>query len=336
MGERHRGVGRTAGAQSPSGPASAPQHNEGSDATWSVPPGAHGDDAVSVATALGLPLSGILDLAQTLNPVAPDVRPLVHRHLDLVRHYPDGSDARRALAAAVGVDVDQILLTNGGAEAIALIAAMRPVGNVEEPEFSLYRRHLDEVSETGGRWRSNPNNPLGTLAEPGEQADVWDEAFYQLATGTWTRGDAGHGTVALGSLTKLFGCPGLRLGYLVADPELIAAAEERQPRWSVNALASGVLPELLQACDLPAWSDSVSDLRTDLTGILEANGLRARASAAPWVLVDGVDDLRARLMPHGVLVRDCSSFGMPGVHRVAVPAPAGLERLADVLPRSLG
>lgn len=312
-----------------------------------VPPGGHGDDGVAVAAALGIPVDDLLDLAQTLNPVAPDVRPLLRTQLDVVRHYPDVSTARRELAAALGVGVDQVLLTNGGAEAIALVAALRPVGDVVEPEFSLYRRHLAEVSASGGRWRSNPNNPSGELAAPEEQASVWDEAFYPLATGSWTRGDAlgrgraadgrplDHRPVALGSLTKLFACPGLRLGYLVAEPEVVAAAAALQPRWSVNALAATVLPRLLERCDLAAWRDEVAALRRDLTSVLQHCGLTVRSAAAPWVLVEGVADLRARLIPHGVLVRDCASFGMPGVHRVAVPGATGLERLAEVLPRAL-
>ena len=52
-------------------------------------------------------------------------------------------------------------------------------------------------------------------------AAVWDEAFYPLATGTWTRADTG--TVVVGSLTKVFACPGLRAGYVVAPESLCAA-----------------------------------------------------------------------------------------------------------------
>ena len=82
------------------------------------------------------------------------------------------------------------MLTNGGAEAIALVAAELPVGNVIEPDFSLYRRHLARIDESAPRWRSNPSSPHGELAGDDETAGVWDEAFYALATGAWTRGDA--------------------------------------------------------------------------------------------------------------------------------------------------
>jgi histidinol-phosphate/aromatic aminotransferase/cobyric acid decarboxylase-like protein len=47
------------------------------------------------------------------------------------------------------------------------------------------------------------------------------------------------------------------------------------------------------------------------------------------VLVDA--PLRERLAPAGVVVRDCASFGMPGVTRIAVPDDRGLARLEEAL-----
>src|SRR5437870_4684726 len=102
---------------------------------------------------------------------------------------------------------ERIVLTNGGAEAIALVAAAHPKGWVDDPDFSLYARHLTSIEAGAPRWRSNPHNPTGRLAPRDERADVWDESFYALATGCWTRGDAGATVVA--SLTKLSACPGL-------------------------------------------------------------------------------------------------------------------------------
>ena len=167
---------------------------------------------MTVARALGLDPDSVLDLSMSLNPLAPDPAPLLARHLAGARAYPDPAAATEALAGAIGVEPGQVLLTNGGAEGIALVAA-EIGGRVEEPEFGLHPRR------TGPLWRSNPHSPSGLLARPDETADVWDEAFYPLVTGRWTRGG---GTAVVGSLTKLFACPGLRLGYVLADPDLVA------------------------------------------------------------------------------------------------------------------
>jgi histidinol-phosphate/aromatic aminotransferase/cobyric acid decarboxylase-like protein len=286
------------------------------------PPGPHGGDGAKVAAALGL--DDVLDLSQTLNPVAPDPAPVVARHLDALGRYPDAQPATETLAAAMGVDPGRLLLTNGGAEAIALVLADLGVADVVDPEFSLYRRHLHEVRAGAPRVRSNPHSPSGRLAGADETAAVWDEAFFPLSTGRWTRGEG----VVVGSLTKLLACPGLRAGYVLADD--VGRYARRQPAWSVNGLAAAALPELLAAVDLPRWAADVARLRAELVTVLAAAGLTARPSDAPWVLVDE-PALRDRLAPRGVVVRDCTSFGLPGVHRIAVPDEAGLARLREAL-----
>jgi histidinol-phosphate/aromatic aminotransferase/cobyric acid decarboxylase-like protein len=293
-------------------------------------PGAHGGDGTRLARALGIAPEAVLDLSASLNPCAPDVAALVARHASAIARYPDPSEATAALARAIGVADDRLVLTNGGAEAIALVAAERPEGRVEEPDFSLYARHLTRGDERAPRWRSNPHNPTGTLAAGDEHADVWDEAFYPLATGSWTRGDAG--AIVVGSITKVFACPGLRVGYVVAPTvELAEALRRRQPEWSVNALACAVLPELLEHADLQRWSKEITRLRSDLAGVLRNAGLSPDASDANFVLVRDARGLRDRLARHTVLVRDTASFGIPDGVRIAIPDERGLERLACAL-----
>lgn len=293
------------------------------------PPGAHGGDGAAVARALGLDPADLLDLSMSLNPVAPDVRPVVAGHLDELVRYPDPSRATAAMAAALGLADGQVLLTNGGAEAIDLAARVVGGGASSEPEFALHPRAAD-----GPRWRSNPHNPTGRLARPNAAADVWDEAFYPLATGAWTRGDLERGAVVLGSLTKLFACPGLRVGYLAAaDPDLVARARAAQPHWSVNSLAAAALPSLLARARLAEWAAQVAALRAELVALLARFGRTAAPSAANWVLVGGAGDLRPRLARHGVLVRDCASFGLVDTVRIAVPDADGLARLEEALCR---
>jgi histidinol-phosphate/aromatic aminotransferase/cobyric acid decarboxylase-like protein len=294
-------------------------------------PGDHGGDGPRVARALGLDPAAVLDLSQSLNPVAPPIGPVVARHLDRLAEYPDPAPATALLARALGVDRARVLLTNGGAEAIALVAAELGRGWVDEPDFSLYARHLPVLDRAAPRFRSNPHSPSGRLAPMTATAGVWDEAFYPLATGTWTRGDAERGAIVVGSLTKLFACPGLRLGYVLApDDRLVSRLAARQPAWSVNGLALAALPDLLAAADLPGWCTTVAGLRRDLVDVLAGHGLVARAADANWVLVESAA-LRTRLLGEGILVRDCTSFGMPGTVRVAVPDAAGLARLDKAL-----
>lgn len=298
-----------------------------------VPAGPHGGDAWRVAEALGVDIGDVLDLSASLNPVAPDLVPLLTRHLDSYRRYPSDHRATAALAEAIGVDPARLVLTNGGAEAIALVAALWPTGWVDEPDFSLYRRHLTTLDPTGPRWRSDPHNPTGRLAPSDEQWEVRDEAFYAIATGTWTRGDAG--AMVLGSLTKLFSCPGLRLGYVIApDDQLADQLRRLRPAWSVNGLAADVLPSLLEGADLAGWATAIAELRSQLEALLARFGLVGEPSDANYVWLPDAPGLRDRLLPHQVLIRSGASFGHPDAVRIAVPAADGLVILERALERS--
>ena len=65
--------------------------------------------------------------------------------------------------------------------------------------------------------------------------------------------------------------------------------------------------------------------------MLRAHGYEPQPSDAPWVLVDA-PGLRAQLAPRGIIVRDCTSFGLPTMVRIAVPDDRGLQRLDQELP----
>ena len=310
------------------------------------PPGPHGGDGPAIARALGWPVEAVLDLSLRLNPCAPDVTALAARHLGSLRHYPDAAAATRLMADALRADPAHVVLTNGGADAIAL-ARTRFGGTVSaEPEFSLHPR-----DGFGPRWRSDPHNPSGRLANADARADVWDEAFYPLATGRWTAGRPSLATI--GSLTKVFACPGLRLGYLITggDADEIRSSAPTAPtspagptgptgptgltgptEWSVNSLALALLPDLLASAELDKWARVIAELRGQLVDLLRQTDLEPEPSDANWVLVEA-PGLRDRLARRGVVVRDCTSFGLPGHVRVAVPDERGLERLQAALAR---
>lgn len=82
--------------------------------------------------------------------------------------------------------------------------------------------------------------------------------------------------------------------------------------------------------DLAAWADAVTRGREELPAALGSRGLDVIDTDACWVLVEH-SDLRWLLILHGVLVRDCSSFGRDGLTRIGLPDDAGYERLLHLL-----
>jgi adenosylcobyric acid synthase len=304
-------------------------------------PGAHGGDAVSVARALGVDPEAMIDLSVSMNPFAPDLETLALRHLGELRRYPDASVASASLAEVLDVDPSCLVLTNGGSEAIHLAGGWIKHARLLPQEFSLLRESL-EVSCgedcDAPLARSNPNNPTGELAPAGQRAALWDEAFYQMTTGSWTRRDFESGSLVVGSLTKLFHCPGLRLGYLIAPSEEVTLAlASKRPAWQVNGLASALCPVLLERADLGNWARSMVEMKQRLAEELQAVGFQTTVPDAPWLLATwpGLDAafIRRSLAQEGILVRSCASFGMPDVVRVGLPHPRDLPRLEEALGR---
>jgi histidinol-phosphate/aromatic aminotransferase/cobyric acid decarboxylase-like protein len=117
-----------------------------------------------------------------------------------------------------------------------------------------------------------------------------------------------------------------------ADPAVISRLAARQPRWALNGLAAALVPDLLARADLPAWAAATARRRAALSAAIPG----VERSDANFALI-GVDEgaaaARTRLARHRVLVRDCTSFGLPGHIRVAVPDEAGLARLVDAWER---
>jgi|GEM_PF-345614 len=355
----------------------------------SVPlPGSHGGDGAVVARALGR--HDLLDLSLSMNPCASDVVALVRLFAHTLNDYPDPTAATERVAAALDVPRESVLLTNGGAEAIDLVAQFvaqsRTGAVVEEPEFSLYRRALAArgvpvrslaTARPGDMvFRSDPRNPTGERAlasRPQGTRLCVDTAFLPLVTGSWqspaltvacTSGEsiqregAGEGDRprapkpdasgpvgpsmvqpvgkvdgrdwAVGSFTKVFGCPGLRIGYVAGDVDCLRAF---QPRWSVNALALAVLPSLLDLAseELPRWAGEITRLRERLLALLAGAGWCSLSGAlANYVCIETSDavGLRAALAQEGVLVR-----AWPPWIRVAVRDESEQDRFIEALAK---
>ncbi|MFD7507265.1 Rv2231c family pyridoxal phosphate-dependent protein CobC [Streptomyces sp. NPDC059850] len=338
----------------------------------------HGDAEVRGADA------GLTDLAVNVRSGTPPrwLKDRIAASLDGLAAYPDGRAARAAVAACHGVPEGRVLLTAGAAEAFVLIAravaARRPVvvhPQFTEPEAALRdagheveRVLLDE--RDGFRLDpaavpddadlvvvGNPTNPtsvlhpaaaLAGLARPGRTLVV-DEAFMDAVPGEpaslASRTDV-PGLVVLRSLTKTWGLAGLRVGYVLADPEFIAGLERVQPLWPVSA------PALVAAeacCEPAALAEaaraaerSAAD-RAHLTGRLgefAGAGLRVCGPAAgPFVLIRLPDAaaIRARLRELGFAVRRGDTF--PGLGpdwlRLAVRDRDTTDRFVIALAKAL-
>jgi histidinol-phosphate aminotransferase len=198
----------------------------------------------------------------------------------------------------------------------------------------------------------NPNNPTGqALGEAATRALldataahggllVLDEAYRALADDhvlSWdTRRLLGYGPVVLlRSLTKDYAVPGLRLGYAVSLPVVGRALNALRIPWSVNVFAEAVGRRLLSEMDyLAAMRARLAHDKSYLRAALDGIGARHLPSVANYSLIavgDGARtarDCRRALLRDGLIVRDCTSFGLPEYIRVCVHERRATDRLA--------
>jgi threonine-phosphate decarboxylase len=305
----------------------------------------------------------ILDFSASVNPFPPQFE----WHCDPadLAAYPDDSYA--ALKERIGTvfhrDPEEICVGNGSIELIRVFCSV-VLGHskktrlfyTDTPTFGEYElsarlagaRRTEDPGNADVRFVCNPNNPDGTLLRHNEvlglldhrtQQDAvlfCDEAFIALADGNESvAGTRDPRLFVLHSLTKSFAVPGIRFGFGFGDPVLVAKIETARSPWCVNAYAEAFAMEaLLHLDDLAGSRGEIGRERDRLVAEINGLGLACRPSSTNFLLVDcgmAVSPLCGRLARRNILVRDCTSFGLPTCIRIAVRRPEENTRLLGAL-----
>lgn len=302
--------------------------------------------------------------------------------IDDLGRYPSAAQdahARQAVARRHGRHPDEVLILAGAAEGFALLPALRPRlaavvhPSFTEPEVALRTANvpIERVLLTGAegyRLRpelvpdaadlvviGNPTNPtsvqhpaetLRALARPGRVLVV-DEAFADAVPGERESlaGDAAvPGLLVLRSLTKTWALPGLRAGYAIGAPGLLARLAANRPQWPVSSLvltAVAACGEPHAIAEAEAAAVEIAVHRDHLAAELaKLPGIElAQPAHAPFLLLRVPDGpaVRAALRERGIAVRRADTFpGLTPDHlRVAVRSPEEsaplVTALADIL-----
>jgi histidinol-phosphate/aromatic aminotransferase/cobyric acid decarboxylase-like protein len=257
---------------------------------------------------------------------------------------------RRAAVVVPGFTESEVALRTVGAEIVR-------VGREARRDWVLDPEAVPEDCDLVVVGR--PENPTGVLdareailrlRRPGRTVLV-DEAFWDFlprtdddpsggALADERPTDAGPGAlVVLRSLTKALSVPGIRCGYLLGDPDLVARVRDAGSPWSCPTPALELLRAYAgrpDACDRIAARTAAH--RGDLVARLrQLAGVQVWDGAANFVLarvpagVDAVGGLHA----HGIAVRPCTTFaGLDDRYvRVAVRTPALHAELTGALAR---
>ena len=262
-----------------------------------------------------------------------------------VTRYPNlyAAELKRELAAYLGVAPDMIVTGCGSDDVLdSAIRAFAEPGErvaVPDPSFAMIpifarmnglepvlvplaegtRLDADAMLATGARviYLCSPNNPTGDVLDvdavrrvvreaPG--LVILDEAYAEFAErdALGLLGESERVLVCR-TMSKAFGLAGLRIGYMVGAPALVAEVEKSRGPYKVNALAERAAAAALGE-DLPWVRARVREAvenRERLAAGLRARGLAPLPSQANFLMVPvpGAAEVAARMRELGVAVR---------------------------------
>jgi len=311
----------------------------------------HGGGVEAAANRWQCDTSEVLDISTGLHPAgAPLWLPeWLQAHASLVAHYPEtaGEPARSVLADEFGVAPENVLITAGAQAVIEVVfQAMgwksmaievpcysEPIRCAKRAGCQVHPFDTGEVMpETEAFWLTSPSNPFGDQKSfPEECVGVLDESYMPFSQRR-TMGLLSK-VIRLGSLTKSFCIPGLRLGYVIADAETVERLNQWLPPWPASTLGLHLLPRLLQEADQRDGQVVVG--RDRLASLLSSFGWEVRFSEASFLMArpnSSMPDFAAerilvRAFPEWPQLKGWIRFGLPGDEK-------GWKRLEKALCQS--
>ncbi|MDO8633824.1 MAG: histidinol-phosphate transaminase, partial [archaeon] len=294
--------------------------------------------------------------------------------------YPEYGKFMEKLAEYLGLESSEILLTNGSDEGIKLVIEAFVENGEEaiilSPAFSmfeiysnaagarikkiLYREDfvfpLEEIlgsitEKTKIIVLVNPNSPTGTMVESFALEKILvkakgavvlvDEAYCQYSgksMGSKIR--FYDNLVVLQSFSKCFGLAGLRLGYVLANPEIIGILEKIAPPYNVNSLA--VVAGIAALDDtgfVKGYVREVGETRQFLSTELERLGVKFFPSKANFVLAkfgEKTGFVWQRLFDENILVKKIGEETLRGGFlRITIGPKKEMEKLVSELKNIL-
>lgn len=332
----------------------------------------HGD-IENIQAGIGVK-RGLIDLAVNIRPGAlPDWLVNELCRIDDLTAYPNPKTAIETIASHHQIPTEMVLPTAGGAEAFLLIAKVFGCDNpvvvhpqFTEPEAALRNLGLsprrvilpaetgfgldpDLVPEDAGLvFVGNPTNPtsclhakstLKKLCRAGRVVVV-DEVFMDTVAGESESVISADmpGLLVIRSITKLFSIPGVRAGYLIGDPALIAKLKRIQQLWSVSAQGLRALTACLSETGW-RWGQLQGEVLRQNTKYLADRLAQAgiklpTVPRAPFVLIDtGVPNARQQLLAESMVVRRAETF--PGLSSSWIRVASRNPQISDVFVAAL-
>ena len=198
---------------------------------------------------------------------------------------------------------------------------------------------------------TNPNNPTGTIFRadefdrfmqkvPEKVLVVVDEAYAEFVESkgfpdTLKYIRAGKNIIVLRTFSKFYGLAGLRIGYGIAEPEIIKPFFKVKMPFNVNRLAQvGAAAALNDNTFLKKTYKNNIEMKKYLYAEFNRLGLEYKKSEANFIFVNlkrNADEFCQKLIKLGVSIRPLTSFGLPQAIRVSIGTPQQNKKLTKTL-----
>ncbi len=203
----------------------------------------------------------------------------------------------------------------------------------------------------------NPNNPTGRIIsddaitrlsrELTQARLVIDESYLPFVDESRCRSlvkERPDNVIVLHSLSKIFRIPGLRIGFLVAAPEIVKMFEAFQKPWSINGLAQVAVEYLMTHAGLMEGFITRSRRYVDRerASFIDRLAFHSQVDVIPSETVfilarlpegRAASDLKSGLLKRKILIRDCANFnGLdPRYFRMSLKSSESNRQLIDAL-----
>lgn len=202
---------------------------------------------------------------------------------------------------------------------------------------------------------ANPNNPTGTAVSkqdllefadevPSHVLLVIDEAYIEFLADpadfvSEIREGKRPNLLLMRTFSKIFGLAGLRLGYGIAQPELITTLEKIRQPFNINSIAqAGALAALDDADHIGRTRENNATGLTFYANEFLRLGLEFIPSAGNFILVKVGDGQRVfeQMQKLGVIVRPMGGYKLGQWIRISIGTPAENERCIEALRKTVG
>lgn len=255
---------------------------------------------------------------------------------------------------------DEVIYAEGAFVVYKLVATVCGATPVVVP-MQNNTHHLPSMAtaitdKTKAIFIANPNNPTGTMVTAAETAQfmaqvpenvlvIFDEAYYEYVTHpdypqTLPYVMEERNFIITRTFSKIYGLAGLRIGYGIAPPSIIATMNPVRQPFNCNAVAQAAARASLKDTDHVKESQALNAAgKTFLYAAFDKLGLRYIKTEGNFIMVfvnQPGADLADAMMKKGVIVRAMAGYGYPDAIRVTIGKQEENERFLEALTLLVG